>query len=247
MKYKSKFIYLIFLSILTSLTAAQTIPAPNGTTIRVAAYGEVKRVNDEAYLFFSTEEEDREETIAASRVNQKMKEAIALIKRLDPDAKLQTSGYHTYPIFPNTENNSHGKKTQPIRWRVSESLNVTTPHLKKLPKTVAAVQAVVSLNGISFGLSETTSKTIDQEKIAAAYHHLSQRIATIANAIGRNKTDATIQSIEFDVNDHDSHPTYRLMAAPAAGIAREKQAIEPDFEPGETIARMRITSTILFK
>ena len=46
------------------------------------------------------EEQDKDKTAAASRVNQKMKQGTEIIRREDPQAKLKTHGYYTYPVYP---------------------------------------------------------------------------------------------------------------------------------------------------
>lgn len=243
--------YAVFLILLFcySLAQAQTIPAVNGTTMTISATGETKRANDQAYLYFSSEEENQSETVAASKVNQKMTEAAALIKRLDPKAILQTSGYYTYPVYPAVElNDTRAKRSQatrPVRWRVSQSLHVTTTSLSTLSKTVAAMQGVVSLTGISFGLSDEANKQLDQEKIAMAYRQLSERIASIAQIIGVDKSRAVIEKIDF-ATDSESGFMPRMMSAPMLAD-KPNNVVEPSFEPGEATVKIRIIGTVVFK
>lgn len=253
MQYQRHYIFSAWLLLFIPLAQAQTIPSTQGTSMTIAAVGEVTHTNDQASLSFSAEAEDQNETVAASKVNQKMKEATALIKRLDPNAKLETSGYHTYPIYPSIESSTRTKQqtSRPIRWRISQSLQVTTTSLTSLSKTVATVQGVVSFMGINFGLSERASQQLDQEKLAMAYHHLTQRIAAIAEAINVDKSRATIDKIDFATHDDDNGPIPRIMrmSAPVAAdmMQRDNSVIEPSFEPGETTVKIRIIATVVFK
>lgn len=253
MQYQRHYIFSVLFLLFASLAQAQTIPSAKGTSMTIAAVGEVTQTNDQASLSFLAEEEDQNETVAASKVNQKMKEATALIKKLDPNAKLQTSGYYTYPIYPNIESNTRTKHqaSRPIRWRISQSLQVTTTSLASLSKTVATVQGIVSFTGINFGLSEHASKQLDQEKLTMAYRHLTQRIAAIAKAINVDKDRATIDNIDFATHDDDNGPMPRIMrmSAPIAADTMQKNnaVTEPSFEPGETTVKIRITATVIFK
>jgi hypothetical protein len=78
---------------------AQSIPA-TGTLVIVPANGEVRAPNDQAVTHFALEEQDKDKSAAASRVNQKMKQGLEILKREDPNAKLKTQGYYTYPVYP---------------------------------------------------------------------------------------------------------------------------------------------------
>jgi uncharacterized protein YggE len=247
------YIFSVLFLLLASLAQAQMIPSAKGTSMTIAAVGEVTQTNNQAVMSFLAEVEDQNEAVAASKVNQKMKEATALIKQLDPNAKLETAGYYTYPIYPNLESHPHTKHQtlRPIRWRITQSLQITTTSLATLSKTVAAAQGIVSLTGIHFGLSEQARKQSDQEKLAMAYRHLTQRIAAIAQAINVDQNRATIDTIDFATNDDDSGhmPRMMRMSAPIAADTMQKNnsVIEPSFEPGETTVKIRIIATVVFK
>jgi uncharacterized protein YggE len=65
-----------------------------------AGVWKVKHVNDQATITLSVEEVDKDKALAASRVNQKMKQGLEIVKKADPQASLQTQGYYTYPVYP---------------------------------------------------------------------------------------------------------------------------------------------------
>jgi hypothetical protein len=131
---------------MSSAPAANANANANGTVLIIPASGEVKMANDEAYLTFVVEEQDRDRAAASSRVNRRMKEGIALIQRLDPQAKLTTSGYFTYPVYP--DDGGRTKTQQPVAWRVGQSLTVTTKDLGSLPQTVARAQEKMALQSL---------------------------------------------------------------------------------------------------
>ena len=221
----------------------------SGTLIAVSAYGEVKHVNDQAQLTFTVDEQDKSKAAGASRVNQKMKQATELLKRLDPSATLQTRGYYTYPIYTEDTPTATRGQRQATSWRVGQSLEVSTHNLNDLPKTVAAVQDVIGLSNINFNLSEQTRKNLDQSSIKAAYQHLNERIAAIASALGRNPADAMIEIIDFEgagrEMDYVAAPRAMMASAP---MMRDTPKIEtPSLEPGETSVSIRLVGKIRFK
>src|SRR6187397_686943 len=83
----------------TGAIAQQPAVQTSGAVIVIPADGEVTRANDEARATFAIEEQDREKSAAASRVNAKMKQGVEVLRREDPGAKLQTRGYYTYPVY----------------------------------------------------------------------------------------------------------------------------------------------------
>jgi uncharacterized protein len=247
-------VLLYMLLMFSGAVAAQTqMPAAIQTSGAIAtlhAYGEVKHPNDEARATFMVEEQDKDKTIAASRVNQKMKQGMDILRREDPVASAKTRGYYTYPVY-NEEpilSRQTGKLREPVAWRVGHFLEMTTPNLNGLPKTVAAAQTVLALNGLQFGLKNGTSKKLEEQRIAAAYANLSERIIAIAKAMNRNVSDAILDTLDFeadgtDVPPREAYAAKALRASPADAI----QVEEPSFEPGETTLGMRVVGRIRFK
>lgn len=235
-----------------SLAFAQSSPAgpqTTGAVVVIPAYGEIRHPNDEAHLTFSVEEQDKDKAQAASRVNAKMKRGSEILKRADPSARLQTRGYYTYPVYAEeTQPRPAGNRTrQIIGWRVGQSLEVTSNTLDTLPTMVASVQSVLGLNGINFGLSEASRKRLDDQRIAAAWTNLRERVASIARAMGRNPADALLDTIDFEGSgNYAPEATVQKMNMRAASTA--PQAVEePSFEPGETTLQMRVVGRFRFR
>jgi predicted secreted protein len=237
----------------TGFAAHAQAPLPtSGTLVVVPAYGEVKHANDQVRVTFNVEEQDKDKTVAASRVNLKMKQGTDILKRQDPQAILQTRGYYTYPVYPEEQPQPRGsanKPRQPTSWRVGQYLDATTSNLNNLPKTVASVQSVLALNGLYFGLSDATSKKLDDQRIAVTYQNLTERIASIAHAMGRNVSDAVIDTVDFEGTGN-----YAQEAAAPKGLMMRSAAMgdsapveEPSFEPGETTLNMRVVGKVRFK
>lgn len=221
-----------------------------GTWIVIPAYGEVRHPNDEARATFMIEEQDKDKAAAASRVNQKMKQGRDIVKREDPQAELKTRGYYTYPVYAedSAQPRLGNRVRQPVSWRVGQYLEVTTPNLSALPKMVASAQGLLALSSLHFGLAEKTLKNLEELRIAAAYANLTDRIVAIAKAMGRNPTDATLDTVDFEGSGsyapaQDAQAMKSMRAASAEGA----QVEEPSFEPGETTLSMRVVGKARFK
>jgi uncharacterized protein YggE len=230
---------------------AQAQTVTTGTLVVVPAYGEVTRANDEATLMLAVEEQDKDKNAAASRVNAKMKQGTDFVKGADATAKLKTYGYYTYAVYP--EDNPQrplaaNVKRVPTAWRVGQYLEVKTTNLGGLQKTAAAAQKVLQINGVQFGLSPALTKQLDDERIAATYRNLTERVASIARAMGKQPADAIVDTIDFEGSGNYAEgaaaPAMMKMArsqAPAQDMA------EPSFEPGETTLNMRLVGKVKFK
>ncbi|MCU6499482.1 SIMPL domain-containing protein [Rugamonas sp. A1-17] len=240
----------------TVALSAQAAPLESlptsGALVVVPAFGEVRHVNDQATITLSVEEVDKDKSAAASRVNQKMKQGLDIVKQEDPHASLKTQGYYTYPVYPEEPapvNGQPRKPRVPTAWRVGQSLQVITTNLAGLPKTVAAAQRVLALNNLHFSLTPETTRKLDDQRIAATYANLNERVSSIAHAMGRKVGDAVIDTIDFEGSgnylDRVSINGSRVVTAMASNVAAPVE--EPSFEPGETTLQMRLVGKVRFK
>ncbi|RZJ84477.1 MAG: DUF541 domain-containing protein [Massilia sp.] len=244
--------------VLACQAQAQTVTAASttGTLVVVPAFGEVKHANDQATVTFAVEEHDKDKNAAAARVNRKMKEGTEIVRRADPKAELKTMGYYTYPVYPEVPPMPQPAlrapvKPVPIAWRVGQYLEVKTTNLADLPKTAAAAQKVLQINNVSFGLSPELEKRLDDQRIAATYRNLNERIVSIANAMGRKPLDAVLDTVDFEGSGNyagDAQAAGAPMMMQARAMKEASDAMpEPSFEPGETTLQMRLVGKVRFK
>ncbi|WP_426174748.1 SIMPL domain-containing protein [Massilia sp. TWR1-2-2] len=228
---------------------AQTTSSTAGALVVVPAFGEVTHANDQATAAFAVEEQDKDKTAAASRVNQKMKQGTEIIRREDPQASLKTQGYYTYPIYPEQRplDGAAVSRPVPVGWRVGQYLEVKTTNLANLAKTTAAAQNVMSLNNLRFGLSPATLKQLDERRIAATYLNLNERIASIAAAMGRKPGDAVIDTIDFEGSGRYAEQAVSVTGARMMAAKTAPEVAEPTFEPGETTLQMRLVGKLKFR
>ena len=252
----------VFKTVLLSISAAGALASQacaadlptSGALVVVPAHGEVVVPNDQAMVTLAIEEQDKDKVQAASRVNQKMGKGIAIVKQQDPAASLKTEGYYTYPVYPDEPSVTSGrplppKVRLPSAWRVGQYLQVKTTNLAGLPKTVAAAQGILTLNGISFGLTPASTKKLDDQLIAATYQNLNQRTASIAAAMGRPVADAVLETVDFEGSGNYAQESGRPAPMMLARMAKsaEPDVAEPSFEPGETTLQMRLVGKVKFK
>ncbi|MDQ2823397.1 MAG: SIMPL domain-containing protein [Pseudomonadota bacterium] len=222
------------------------------TLVVVPANGEVTRANDEATLTLAVEEQDQDKNAAAARVNAKMKQGTDIVRRADPTAKLQTQGYYTYAVYPDNDPArplAASVKRVPIGWRVGQYLDVKTTNLAGLQKTAGAAQGVMHIYRVRFGVSAALTKQLDDERIAAAYRNLTERVASIARAMGKQPADATINSVDFEGSGNFTDMRYaspQRVEVTGSRIGAPDMA-EPSFEPGETTLQMRVVGKITFR
>lgn len=237
----------IFLLCSAACVTGTEQPLP-GTLISVQALGEMTADNDEAHATFLIEEQDKDKGAAASRVNQKMRLGMEVLKKEDPQAVLTSRGYYTYPIYTEERGQSinTSRKRQLTAWRVGQYLELKTGNLQKLSGTVSAVQNILALSGITFGLSDRTNKHLDAGRIEAAYQHLMERVRVIARAMGRHDTDAVIESIDFDSSENVRRP-YAAATMMTKSARMDEPVAEASFEPGTSTLTMRIAARVRFK
>src|SRR3569833_1969919 len=178
---------------------AQTSISTSGTLVIVPASGEVRQTNDEAHAIWMIEEQDKDKSVAASRANLKMKQGIDIIKQEDPAATLKTRGYYTIPVYQDEQAGQKSRPGQIVGWRVGQYLDVVTSNLNGLPRMPAAAQRILALNGLQFRLSESAAWKLEEKRIYSAFKILTDRIAAIAKAMGRNTAETVLESVVFVV------------------------------------------------
>ena len=231
-----KIIVLASILLCTQVFAQQT----KGSVVMVSGSGEVKAENDQVKVTFFIEEQDKDKSAAASRVNQSMKQGTELIKKADPDGKLATRGYYSYPVY--SESSSNNKARLITGWRVGQYLDLTTKNIQQLPATVASAQQVLALNGVSFGLSDEATQRLDAARLDSAYKNMQQRAQIIAKAMGRNLNDATIESLDVD-GVGAIRPEPRMFTAT---MKSSSPVPETSFEAGESTLSARVVAKIKF-
>ena len=152
---------------------------------------EIELPNDEAVANFFFEAQDADLTKAQGLVNQRVGDGTAALKRADPKAQIETSGYGSFPVYGGDANRSI------VGWRVRQGVTLRTENLASLPKTVAAVQSTLSVGGIDFRLSKAARERVEAQLIQQAIANLNARVAAAAQALGVPTSRVRLEEINF--------------------------------------------------
>lgn len=212
--------------------AAQTAPAASGgALVLMTGHAELELPNDEAVANFYFETQDADLTRAQSQVNQRVGDGTAALKRADPKAQIETSGYSSFPVY------STGTGRNIVGWRVRQGLTLRTENLAALPKTIAAAQPHLAVGGIDFQLSKASRERVEAQLIQQAIANLNARFTAAAQALGVPASRIRIEEVNFGVRDTIGPQPMMARATPMALEA----ATPPTLESGRSIERLTVT------
>lgn len=237
MKIRIGAVIFLVLAAASSTVFAQQI---RGTLVSVHGNGAVHAANDQVDVQFNVEELDKDRAAAASRVNQKIRHGTEMLKKLDPTARLTTARYYTYPVYDEPSNPA--KRPAIVSWRVGQYVYFHTKDLQQLPAVVAEAEQTLSVGSVQFSLSEELTKTLESQRIAAAYANLQERIQIIASAMGKNPADAIVESLDVDGG---YQPIQHVMVT-GSSVRKQVPVEEPSFEPGESTLDATVSAKIRF-
>ena len=223
------------------LASAQPTPAatpvrPDGTLVVMTGSAEIEVGNDEAVANLYVELQDADQARAQSLVNQRAAEGVAQLKRGDPKAQVETSGYSTYPIY------SRDGSKKVVGWRVRQGVTLRTSELAALPRTIAAAQQQLALASLDFRLSRAARERVEAELIQRAIANLNARVAAAAQALEVPKSRVRIEELNFAGAGErpPMMPMARAMVQAADAVA------EPQFEAGRSLQQMSVTARVRF-
>ncbi|MEG0822173.1 MAG: SIMPL domain-containing protein [Burkholderiaceae bacterium] len=221
-------------------SAVPAAPRGEGTVVVMPGNAEVQLANDEATASFYAEVQDADAVRAQSLVNQRVAEGTALLKRADPSAKLESSGYQTYPIY------TYPKDAAPklVAWRVRQTVQLRTGDLNGLSRTVQAAQAQLALGGVQFRLSRAARDKAEAQLIERAIANVNARVAAAAGALSVPPARVRIEELSFGVRGEPMPPSPQFMRAAAAPAADTMAT--PSFEPGQTTETLGVTARVRF-
>ena len=225
-----------------ALVLAQAAPAPTparpeGTLVVLTGSAEVEVANDEAVANLYVELQDADLARAQSLINQRAAEGVAQLKRGDPKAQIETSGYSSYPVYARDA----AKKI--VGWRVRQSVMLRTNDLAALPRTVAGAQQQLALANLDFRLSRAARERVEAELIQRAIANLNARVAAAAQALDVPKSRVRIEELNFAGVGNERPP----MPMARAMVQQAPEAVaEPQFDAGRSLQQMQVSARVRF-
>ncbi|MDQ3188112.1 MAG: SIMPL domain-containing protein [Pseudomonadota bacterium] len=209
----------------------QSLPLPPaGTLVLMTGAAEVELANDEVVANFFYEMQDADLTRTQTVVNQRVADGTAALKRADPKAQIETSGYTSYPVY------SSGSNRAITGWRVRQGVTVRTENLAALPKTVAAAQPFLALGAVDFRLSKGTRDKVEAQLIQLAVANLNSRFSAAGQSLGVPANRIRVEEMNFGVREAGPPQPMLMRSAMAADAAAP-----PTFESGRSIERLSVT------
>jgi len=217
----------------TPAPAVQPEQRGEGTVVLMTGTAEVEIANDEAVaqLYIEVQEADLQK--AQSLVNQRMAEGVAQLKRADPKAQIETSGYSSYPVY------QPGTQRKLVGWRVRQSVSLRTSELASLPRTVQAGQQVLALGGIDFRLARATRARVEAELIEQAIENVNAKVQRAARALNVPADRVRIEELNFGVTPKAIPIAQRMRMDTMAASAPVE---EPQFDAGRTLQQLTVTA-----
>jgi predicted secreted protein len=208
-----------------------------GTLLTMTGAAELEVANDEALVAFYLEVQEPDLARAQSQVNQRVAEGVAAIRRADPKAVVETSGYGSYPVY------QPGSGRKIIGWRARQGVNVRTSELASLPKVVAAGQQQLALGGLDFRLSRAARERVEGELIQRAIANLNARVAAAAQALNVPAPRQRIEEISVGIPTGGRPPPVpvaRMQASAAESVA------EPQLDAGQSTQQVTLSAKVRF-
>lgn len=222
----------VVLSCTALVVAAQPVaPSPGtGTLVIMTGSAEIELPNDEAVASFFYEAQDADLVKAQALVNQRVGDGTAALRRADPKAQIETSGYGSYPVYATGNRGIVG-------WRVRQGVTLKTDNLAALPKTVAAAQTTLSVGGVDFRLSKAARETVEAKLIQQAIANLNARVAAAAQALGVPPNRVRLEEVNFGVREGGPIP----LGSPRIATMATDAVPPPTFEAGRSAERIAVT------
>ena len=221
---------LLLASVATAALAAPPEKRAEGTVLLMTGTAEVEVANDEALAQFYLEVQDADLQKAQSQVNQRVAEGVAQLKRADPKAQIETSGYSSYPVY------QPGTQRKLVGWRVRQSVSLRTAELAGLPRTVQAGQQVLALGGIDFRLARATRARVEAELIDQAIENLNAKVQRAAKFLGVPPDRIRLEELNFGVAPTPMPVARMRMEASMASVVDE-----PQFDAGRSLQSLTVT------
>jgi predicted secreted protein len=168
------------LLLLTSSGAvAQVPPKPEFPTLELNADASRTLPNDLARAQAYVEQTDASSSDLAKRVNQRMTEALTLVKTY-PSVKVKTSNSQTWPVYtPKTPGHIDA-------WRMRSSMSLESRDIAALSELLGKLQNLVAVDQISVGFAPETKAKATDDAMVDALKAFQARAALAAQALGKH-------------------------------------------------------------
>ena len=193
--------------------------------VHLSASAQTRIENDTVIATLYAQEEGSDSVQLANLVNERINEAIGVVKQHD-SIKLQTSSYSTSPVY---------HKNKITGWRVNQSIRLETQDMTLMSEVLGQLQQSLALQGVNFAVSPDLKNSTDDKLIAEALKVFDQRATMITQQLGRKNYKIVDIRISTSANQY----VRRSFEAAAASVAAA-----PSIEGGEQAIKVTVTGEI---
>jgi predicted secreted protein len=204
-------------------------PPCRGTLISLDAQAMREVPNDLMRVSYFVEMEDADPARLATNVNSAANDAMKLARQL-ANAKVQTSGYNTYPM--------RDKGNKIVRWRSRYEFFVESKDFKELSELTGRLQQNIQVAGIWFSVSPDTRSKVEDALIDEAVAAFRRRAALVAKSAGIG--DYRIHELTVNAEGYSPPRPMQRMAMAAA----EATPGPPPVEAGISTITLRVNGSI---
>lgn len=194
--------------------------------VHLSASAQTQIENDTVIATLYAQEEGSDSAQLADLVNNRISQAIRLVKQHDT-IKLQTSSYNTSPVYHNNKITG---------WRVRQNIRLESQDMTLMSQVLGSLQQSLFLQGINFNVSPELKNKTDDELIVEALKVFEARAKNITQQLGRKNYKIVDINVSTSA-DHYARRNYEV-AAMASKIAA------PSIEGGEQTIKVSITGQI---
>ncbi|MFW2066083.1 SIMPL domain-containing protein [Acinetobacter johnsonii] len=229
------FIPAIALSALfSSAVFAQSENQLNYNIVNVQAEATRQVSNDLMNATLYIERSNKQPAELATQITQLMNQATALARKY-PSVKVETGSQTTYPIY-----NDDNQKLK--EWRGRAEINLESTDFKAASQLIGELQQNFQTQSISFSVSDTQRKKVENELIVEASKTFQQRAQSLAQAW--NKSGYNL--VNLNINTSNYYPRPVMMRAESAKFAAADAPIQ-DVAGGESKITVNANGTVQLK
>ena len=195
--------------------------------VHLSASAQTQVENDTIIATLHVQEEGSDAAQLANLVNERITEAVSLVKRYDA-IKLQTSAYNTNPVY---------HKNKITGWRVRQKIRLESLDMTLMSNVLGQLQKTLVLQQINFQVSPELKNSTDDKLIAGALQVFEQRAKNITQQLGRKN----YKIVDINVSTSANH--YPRRHYDAAVMSASKVA-PPSIEGGEQTLQVTVTGQI---
>lgn len=220
---------LMWLLFLPVVQAADKEASFNRINFNVTASRQVAQ--DILVATLSVQHQDKDSSVAADHVNQTMQWAINQAAKM-ADAKTQTLGYSTRPIYD---------KRKIRAWEVKQSLRIESENFTELTHLLATLQEQLDVSSMSYQLSKAQRSKIETELVNIAIDDFTQRAQQIQQQLSRKQY--RIVQLNINTNNANYPVSYQRNAMMSDEMSFSKVAA-PAVKAGESEISVAASGTI---